>query len=102
MIVISKVGTSVIGVDAYVSAEAVSVILSFAEVKDKRGDRVRFNAKKVQFDNQIFDNRVVYHFKRSEQSNLYLCNLGDRYHMTVQVTTVADKMRMYTKRERER
>ena len=78
----------------------MSIILSFAEVKDQRGDRMQFNAKKDQFDNQIFDNRVVYHFKRSEQSNLYLCNLGDRYHRTVQVTTGTDKMRLYTQRER--
>ena len=98
-IFISKVGTSVIGVDAYVSAEAVSIILSFAEVKDQCGDRVRFNAEKDQFDIQIFENGEIYHFRRSGQSNLYLCNLGDMYHRTVQVTTVADKMKLYTKRE---
>ena len=98
-IFISKIGTSVIGVDAYVSDEAVGNILSFAQVKDQCGDRVRFNAEKDQFDIQIFENGEIYHFRRSGQSNLYLCNLGDRYHRTVQVTTVAEKMKLYTKRE---
>jgi hypothetical protein len=99
-IYINKIGTSVIGVNAYIGDEAVGNILSFAQVKDQCGNRVQFNADMDQFDIQIFENGEVYHFKRSGQSNLYICNLDDRYHRTVQVTTGADKMRSYTKRER--
>ena len=47
------------------SADAAGILLSFAEVKDQCGDRVGCNAKKDQFDIQICDIGLVYHFKRT-------------------------------------
>ena len=39
-------------------------ILSFVQVNGQCRDRVQSNAEKDQRDIQIFDNGVIYHFKR--------------------------------------
>ena len=48
----------------YIRDEALGNILSFAEVNDQCRDRIQSNAEKDQRDIQIFDNGVIYHFKR--------------------------------------
>ena len=96
-ITIAERGTSVIGLDTYISDQSVGNILSFAEARDNSYS-LDWNHKQDRFELQVFEGGETYMFSRNAGSdNLYLCDLRDA---VVYVTTVKENKKFYSKREK--
>ena len=96
-ITITNRGTSVIGLDTYISDQSVGNILSFAEARDNSYS-LDWNHKEDRFELQVFEGGETYMFSRhADSENLYLCDLRDA---VVYVTTVKENKKFYSKREK--
>ena len=96
-LVINKRGTSVMGLDAYVSDQSVGNILSFADARDNSYS-LQWNNVCDRFELQVFEGGETYMFTRHpESSSLYLCDLREA---VVYVTTVTANQKFYSKREK--
>ena len=73
-ITITNRGTSVIGLDTYISDQSVGNILSFAEARDNSYS-LDWNNNEDRFELQVFEGGETYMFSRhADSENLYLCD----------------------------
>ena len=96
-LVINSKGTSVLGLEAYISDQSVGNILSFADARDNSFS-LQWDNEMDRFELQIFENGEKYLFTRDPGSgSLYLCDLKEA---VVYTTTVKENKRFYSKREK--